>query len=44
MVELALGLAEPLAADPFVGRLAVAIDAGEVELADLELVSFTPRS
>ena len=30
-------LAQPLAADPFVRRLAVAIGAGEIELADLEV-------
>ena len=35
MVALALGLAEPLAADPFVSRNAVAVRAGEVELSEL---------
>src|SRR5471032_2676463 len=37
MVVLALGLAQPLATDPFVGALPMAIGAGEVELADLEV-------
>src|SRR5690348_18512917 len=37
VIELPLGFAQPLAAQPFVGGLPVAIGAGEVELANLEL-------
>src|SRR6185437_3395148 len=37
MVELSLGLAQPLAADPFVRGLAMTVGAGEIELADLEI-------
>ena len=37
MIVLAPGLPQPLAADPLVGALLVAVGAGEVELADLDL-------